>query len=139
MDTKDLLLTESNQFEEELIDDPDPVNDDQVVENEIELSHCIVQTEEVMEEAAMQITSNGGETLDTNTNRHQCSVCGKELLSAYTLGNHMRSHTGERPYGCSVCEKFFKTKSNLNEHYRLVFIFLLLILYITLTYNLFHI
>lgn len=30
----------------------------------------------------------------------------------------MRSHTGERPYGCSVCEKFFKTKSNLNEHYR---------------------
>lgn len=125
-----MLLVESNQFEEELIDDPDPVDDDQVVENEIELSHCIVQTEEVMEET-MQITSNGSEEMsDTNSNRHQCSICGKELLSAYTLGNHMRSHTGERPYGCSVCEKFFKTKSNLNEHYRLVFTFLLSLIYI---------
>jgi len=129
MDAKNLLLVDSNQFEEELIDDPGLVNDHQEVENEIELSHCIVQTEEVMEKA-MQIMSNGKETLDINTNRHQCSICGKELLSAYTLGNHMRSHTGERPYGCSVCEKFFKTKSNLNEHYRLVFIFVLLI-YIT--------
>lgn len=116
MDDKDLLLVEPNQYEEELIDDPDSVDDQQIVENEVELSHCIVQTEEVM-----QITANEDETIDTNTNDHQCTICGKELLSAYTLANHMRSHTGERPYGCSVCEKFFKTKSNLNEHYRLVF------------------
>lgn len=118
MDTKDLLLVESNQFQEELIDDSEPVNDQQI-ENEIELSHCIIQTEEVM-----QITVNKeDEPLESTTSQHQCSICGKELLSAYTLANHMRSHTGERPYGCSVCEKFFKTKSNLNEHYRLVFIF----------------
>lgn len=117
MDDKNLLLVEPNQFEEQLIDDPDSADDQQVVENEIELSHCIVQTEEVMEEV-MQMTVNEDETLDTKTNDHQCTICGKELLSAYTLANHMRSHTGERPYGCSVCEKFFKTKSNLNEHYR---------------------
>lgn len=116
MDTKDLLLNESNQFQEELIDDPEPINDPQIVESEIELSHCIVQTEDIM-----QITVDKEETLDTSTSQYQCAICGKELLSAYTLANHMRSHTGERPYGCSVCEKFFKTKSNLNEHYRLVF------------------
>jgi len=106
---------EPNQYEEQLIDDPEPVDNKQIVENEIELSHCIVQTEEVM-----QMSVNEEETLETNTSDHQCAICGKELLSAYTLANHMRSHTGERPYGCSVCEKFFKTKSNLNEHYRLV-------------------
>lgn len=115
MNSKDLLMVEQNEYEEQLIDDPETVQDKQLVENDIELSHCIVQTEEVM-----QLTVNEGETLDTTSNDHQCPICGKELLSAYTLANHMRSHTGERPYGCSVCEKFFKTKSNLNEHYRLV-------------------
>lgn len=117
MDDKNLLLEEPNQFEEQLIDDPGSIDDQQVVENEIELSHCIVHTEEVMEEV-MELTVNEDETLDTNSNDYQCTICGKELLSSYTLANHMRSHTGERPYGCSVCEKFFKTKSNLNEHYR---------------------
>lgn len=98
------------------MDDPGVV-DDQSIENEIELPSCIVPSEEVMDDV-IQLSINE-ETLDTNnTSDFQCNVCGKELLSAYTLVNHMRSHTGERPYGCSVCEKFFKTKSNLNEHYR---------------------
>jgi len=118
-----------NQYEEQLIDDPDPVNDKQLVENEIELSHCIVQTEEVM-----QISVKDEDTLETNSSEYQCGICGKELLSAYTLANHMRSHTGERPYGCSVCEKFFKTKSNLNEHYRLV----VLLFYIIYSHKLAH-
>lgn len=113
MNTKDLLLVEPNEFDEQLIDDPEPIDNHHIVENEIELSHCIVQTEEVM-----QISVNEEGSLDKITSDHQCTICGKELLSAYTLANHMRSHTGERPYGCSVCEKFFKTKSNLNEHYR---------------------
>lgn len=119
-----------NQYEEQLIDDPEPVNDKQLVENEIELSHCIVQTEEVMQ---MSVKDEG--TLETNSSEHQCGICGKELLSAYTLANHMRSHTGERPYGCSVCEKFFKTKSNLNEHYRLV----VLLFYIICNHKLAHV
>lgn len=75
----------------------------------------------------MQMTVVEEETLETNSSDYRCTICGKELLSAYTLGNHMRSHTGERPYGCSVCEKFFKTKSNLNEHYRSVLLFLTIV------------
>ncbi|XP_050534884.1 zinc finger protein 501-like isoform X1 [Daktulosphaira vitifoliae] len=115
INSKEILLIESNQLEEQLIDDPGVV-DDQTVENEIELPNCIVQSEEVMDDIQLSINE---ETLNTtSTSDFQCNVCGKELLSAYTLVNHMRSHTGERPYGCSVCEKFFKTKSNLNEHYR---------------------
>lgn len=113
MNTKHLLM-EPDQFEEQLIDDPAPI------ENEIELVQCNIQTEEIM-----HLSITGKETLGAGTtDNHKCTVCNKELLSAYTLANHMRSHTGERPFGCRVCEKFFKTKSNLNEHYRLVFFML---------------
>lgn len=114
MNPKDLLI-EPEQFEEQLIDDPAPIND--TIENEIELANCIVQTEEVPPTSVSE-----EETLDSNSNVHKCTICNKELLSAYTLANHMRSHTEERPYGCRVCEKFFKTKSNLNEHYRSVYL-----------------
>ncbi|XP_050427831.1 zinc finger protein OZF-like isoform X2 [Adelges cooleyi] len=119
MVTKNVLLVDHNRFEEQLIDDASMV-DHQTIENEIELPSCIVQTEEEEEvmDDVIQISVNEETNLDSTTSDFQCTICGKQLLSAYTLVNHMRSHTGERPYGCSVCEKFFKTKSNLNEHYR---------------------
>lgn len=126
MDAKDMqVFVEPDLYEEQLVDDPVadavPMDGRQIVENEIDLSHCIIHTEEVVDDDAMQIMADGEDAATGGgggTSDHQCTVCGKELLSAYTLANHMRSHTGERPYGCSVCEKFFKTKSNLNEHYR---------------------
>ncbi|PSN35646.1 hypothetical protein C0J52_22040 [Blattella germanica] len=45
-----------------------------------------------------------------------CDRCGKQFATAYKLGRHYRSHTGERPYECNRCGKLFSQTGNLNLH-----------------------
>lgn len=47
---------------------------------------------------------------------HICSVCGKVLQSKDGLNQHMRLHTGERPFACESCNRFFNQKCNLLTH-----------------------
>lgn len=46
-----------------------------------------------------------------------CSVCGK-TINAKNIEIHMRTHTGARPYKCTVCPAAFAQKSNLDNHAR---------------------
>jgi hypothetical protein len=47
-----------------------------------------------------------------------CSECGKVIAgSPYNLEEHLRTHTGKRPFQCTgTCGKFFKRKSHLTSH-----------------------
>ncbi|XP_055296414.1 zinc finger protein 557-like [Sitodiplosis mosellana] len=49
-----------------------------------------------------------------------CSTCGKSFKTKDQLKSHTNSHTGERPFKCTVdgCEKGFKTRSNRESHIR---------------------
>ncbi|XP_015120854.1 zinc finger protein 99 [Diachasma alloeum] len=47
--------------------------------------------------------------------KYRCLLCDK-ILPKESMRNHIRRHTGERPFCCSKCNKSFSRRSSLNVH-----------------------
>ena len=48
----------------------------------------------------------------------QCSQCDKCFSQRFLLKHHQRTHTDEKPFQCSQCDKCFAWKNALENHQR---------------------
>ena len=53
-----------------------------------------------------------------STAARQCPLCNKLLRTRRDLQQHLRIHTGERPYACRYCERRFADNSCRCKHER---------------------
>ena len=47
---------------------------------------------------------------------HKCSQCDYQARSTAILVVHIRTHTGEKPFQCKLCQNKFSQKSSLTRH-----------------------
>ena len=55
----------------------------------------------------------GKATLTEKNDVPQCGICGKIYTTRSNFNVHLRRHTGEKPYKCTICDKKFARKDNL--------------------------
>ncbi|EDV91374.1 adult enhancer factor 1 [Drosophila grimshawi] len=48
-----------------------------------------------------------------------CSVCRRFFSQQSTLVNHIKTHTGEKPYKCKICDASFRQVATLNNHMKI--------------------
>ena len=48
--------------------------------------------------------------------KHECPYCGKRMKLHSNMVEHIRTHTGEKPYSCVGCNRGFAKKFNLKVH-----------------------
>lgn len=52
----------------------------------------------------------------TGERPHVCTICNKTFTRVFLLQFHMRTHTGEKPYKCNFCDKSFRQQTDLSCH-----------------------
>jgi len=54
-------------------------------------------------------------SVPTSNMRAPCTVCG-DMFHPSSLKRHLKLHTDEKPFGCTVCDKKFRDASSLKVH-----------------------
>ena len=54
--------------------------------------------------------------INDDSKAFKCDVCLKIFLNKSKLERHYRTHTGEKPFACLICNRKFAQKAILVQH-----------------------
>lgn len=54
--------------------------------------------------------------IHTGNRPFACTVCQKRFYTKYNVDVHMRTHTGDKPYSCDFCLERFTHSYALKHH-----------------------
>uniref|UniRef100_A0A0P4W2H1 C2H2-type domain-containing protein n=1 Tax=Scylla olivacea TaxID=85551 RepID=A0A0P4W2H1_SCYOL len=122
---EDSMDGESMNTQEE--DEDEEEEEEEMSEHADAIKHELTVKEEPAEtaEATADVSSDG--RIDLNFYLQQaiqsasmpCPLCKKEFKSQSGLRDHIRLHTGERPFECEFCQMNFARASHLKRHRRM--------------------
>ncbi|XP_035736390.1 zinc finger protein 729-like [Vespa mandarinia] len=72
---------------------------------------------EALHAGTVQSSKDEDDNNGKSTVKYRCPLC-KKTFTKVSLRNHIRSHTGERPFSCAKCYVTFVRRSDLNAHQR---------------------
>ncbi|XP_064640018.1 ras-responsive element-binding protein 1-like isoform X2 [Lineus longissimus] len=65
-----------------------------------------------------EIKKEGDDSILAVERKVFCALCPKKFWSLQDLRRHMRSHTGEKPFECDICGRYFTLKHSMMRHRR---------------------
>lgn len=64
----------------------------------------------------MRRSKSGSIIVEGEKKKLVCQYCNKTFTKNFDLQQHIRAHTGEKPFQCIVCGRAFAQKSNVKKH-----------------------
>lgn len=90
----------------------------QILQYYISGNHCLTNIRCIIRvtfQSSEELQEHRAKIKHSRPRTHECPVCQKQFTS-WSLKTHMRTHTKERPFLCSVCGKGFSLNRNLRRH-----------------------